>query len=439
MAPLFTTGAASEAGSRVHGVSTKEYRVPVPSDPLLPPALLARYADAIVKASLSLGKGYSLVVQGEHEHRELLVAVAESAYRAGARYVDVLVADPLVARARLQHGSDEALGAVSPWVMRRLRETVSPNGAFAAITGQAEGGYFDGIPPERVGTDYTRAAKATTFLRAAQLGMRARWTIAGWPTDYWAAQAYPELPALEGKRRLARDLLHFCRLTDADGKGSSGWLRHLRTITRRSEKLTRLGLTRLELRGPGTELRLGLVPGTRWLGGLEEMPDGTKLAPNMPTEETFTSPDARATEGTFSCTFPLWFRGRLIEGLRGEFRSGRLVRLDADSDADRDFVAAYLDSDANARRLGEIALVDSSSRIGQTGRVYCNTLLDENAAAHVAFGSGFGHTRSQKPARGVNKSVTHLDVMIGSPELEVTGVNARGRRVPLIRDGVWQI
>jgi aminopeptidase len=428
---------SSSRGRRI--VVPGEYRVTVPSDPLLSPAALRRYADAIVRTSLVVGKGDTLVVRGEHEHRELLVAVAESAYRAGARFVDVLVADPLVMRARLQHGSDEALGAISPWTMRRLRETVQPHAAVAAITGQAEGGYLDGIPPKRIAIDYARVARATTFLRNAQLGMRARWTIAGWPTEYWAAQVYPELPALEGKRRLAHDLLHFCRLTDDDGKGASGWLRHLRSITRRAGRLTRLGLTRLELRGPGTELDLGIAPGTIWLGGQEEMPGGTKLAPNMPTEETYTSPDARSTEGTFSCTFPLWFRGRLVEGLRGEFRGGRLVRLEASSADDRDFVAAYLDSDANSRRLGEVALVDGSSRIGQSGRVYFSTLLDENAAAHIAFGSGFGNTRSQKPARGVNRSTTHLDVMIGSPGLEATGVDGRGRRVPLIRDGAWQI
>ena len=159
----------------------------------------------------------------------------------------------------------------------------------------------------------------------------------------------------------------------------------------------------------------------------------------MPTEETFTSPDPRATSGTFRCTFPLSFRGRLIDGLRGEFSSGRLVRLEADSDDDRDFVAAYIDTDRMGRRLGEVALVDASSRIGQTGRIYYNTLLDENAAAHIAFGSGFGGTRSETPARGINRSMIHLDVMIGSPELEATGFDARGRRIPLIHDGAWQI
>ncbi len=408
-------------------------------EPLLPPESLARYADAIVRASLGVEEGDTLVVQGEPEHRELLVAVAEAAYRTGARFVDVVTTDPLVLRARLLHGSDEAIGALSPWARRRLREVVGPRGALAVITGDGESGYLDGVPPERIATDYARLAKQTAFVRHAQLNMRARWTIAGWPTDHWAGQVYPELATLEAKRRLAGDLLRFCRLADGDGKGASGWLAHLRALGRRSARLTRLGLSRLELRGPGTKLQLGFVPGTRWLGGPERLVDGRLLAPNMPTEEVFTSPDPRATSGTFRCTFPLSFRGRLIHGLRGEFSNGRLVRLEADSDEDRDFVATHLDTDQAARRLGEVALVDASSRIGQAGRVYYNTLLDENAAAHIAFGIGFGGTRTERPARLVNRSAVHLDVMIGGPELEATGIGRRARRIPLIREGTWQI
>jgi aminopeptidase len=410
-----------------------------PREPLLPAEALARYADAIVRASLGLEKGDSLVVQAQPEHRELSVAIAESAYRAGAKFVDVVNADPLVTRARLLHGSDEAIGALSPWSRRRFREVAGSRGALIQIAGDGDAGYLDGIPPARIATDFTRLTKQIDFLRRAQLNLRARWAIAAWPTDHWAGQVYPELEPLEAKRRLARDLLRFCRLADEDGKGTSGWLRHLRTIGRRSEKLTKLDLAGLELRGPGTELDLGFVPGTRWLGGPETLVDGRKTAPNIPTEEVFTSPDARATSGTFRCTFPLSFRGRLIHGLRGEFSKGRLVRLEADSDDDRDFVAAYIDTDRMGRRLGEVALVDASSRIGQAGRIYYNTLLDENAAAHIAFGSGFGGTRSETPARGVNRSSTHLDVMIGSQELEATGIDFRGRRIPLIRQGAWQI
>jgi len=408
-------------------------------DPLLPPESLARYADAIVRASLGIEKGDTLVVQGEPEHRELLVALAESAYRAGARFVDVVTTDPLVMRARLLHGSDDALGTLSPWSRRRYREASSPQGALAHIAGEGEAGYLDGVRPERLATDYSRLVKQLDFVRRAQLNMRSRWIIAGWPTNHWAGQVYPELELAEAKRRLAADLLRFSRLSDDDGKGTSGWSSHLRTLSRRSARLTKLGLTHLELRGPGTELDIGFVEGTRWLGGFETLADGRKLASNMPTEEVFTSPDPRKTNGTFRCTFPLSFRGRLIHGLRGEFSKGRLIRLEADSEDDRDFVAGFIDTDRMGRRLGEVALVDASSRIGQTGRVYYNTLLDENAAAHIAFGSGFGGTRSETPVRGVNRSTIHLDVMIGGPELEATGIGGRGRRIPLIREGAWQI
>jgi aminopeptidase len=406
---------------------------------LLPPASLARYADAIVRASLGIEKGDTLVVDGEPEHRELLVAIAESAYRAGARFVDVVTGDPLVMRARLRHGSDDAIGVMSPWALRRFREVARPNGALAHIAGEGEAGYLDGVPPARLAADYSARAKQLGFLRRAQLNMEARWIIAGWPTDHWAGQVYPALEPLKAKRRLARDLVRFCRLEDEDGKGTSGWTKHVRTLSRRSGRLTKLGLTRLELRGPGTELDVGFVEGTRWLGGFETLADGRTLASNMPTEEVFTSPDPRQTTGTFKCTFPLSFRGRLIHGIRGEFAKGRLVRLEADSDDDRDFIAAFIDTDRAGRRLGEVALVDASSRIGQTGRIYYNTLLDENAAAHIAFGSGFGGTRTETPPRGLNRSTIHLDVMIGGPDLEATGFNARGRRIPLIRDGAWQL
>ena len=408
-------------------------------EPLLPPASLARYADAIVRASLGIEKGDTLVVDGEPEHRELLVAIAESAYRAGARFVDVVTGDPLVMRARLRHASDDAIGALSPWALRRFREVARPNGALAHIAGEGEAGYLDGVSPARIAADYAARAKQLGFLRRAQLNMEARWIIAGWPTDHWAGQVYPELEPFKAKRRLARDLVRFCRLEDEDGTGTGGWTKHLRTLSRRSARLTKLGLARLELRGPGTELDLGFVEGTRWLGGFETLADGRRLASNMPTEEVFTSPDPRRTTGTFECTFPLSFRGRLIHGLRGEFAKGRLVRLEADSDDDRDFVAEFIDADRAGRRLGEVALVDASSRIGQSGRIYYNTLLDENAAAHIAFGSGFGGTRTETPPRGLNRSTIHLDVMIGGPDLEATGFNARGRRIPLIREGTWQL
>ena len=407
---------------------------------ILEPDELRRYADAIVKASLGVKKGDTLVVTGEIAHRELMVAVADAAYRAGASIADLDYSDPYAYRARMLSGSTEARGTISPWRLRQFRELVKPTGARAVINGTAELGYLDGVPPKRIAESQAAVAAQITWFQRANLDLNARWTIAAWPTDLWAKQVYPELSQLEGKRRLAQDFLWFCRLTDEDGAGARGWLDHVKQLGRRSAKLTRLGLTRLELRGPGTELEVRLATGTRWIGGQETTKHGAKIAPNMPTEETFTSPHADGTNGTFTCTFPLTFQGRLIHGIGGEFRNGRLVRLDAATKEDRDFLTAYVDSDpsGNGRRLGEVALVDSTSRVGRSGRTYFDTLMDENASAHIAFGAGFAGTRTGSKA-GLNNSTIHLDVMIGSPDFEVTGVTAKGRRLPVIAGGLWQI
>jgi aminopeptidase len=191
----------------------------VQGDAILGQDELRRYADAIVKASLGVGKGDTLVVTGEPAHRELVVAVVEAGYRAGARIVEVQYLDPLVSRARLLHAKDDALGAVSPWAERRYRELAKPTSARAGITGESEPGYLDGVPPKRLRADTSRAATNRAFAayRRANLDLKARWTGVAWPTDFWAGQVYPELAPLEGKRRLAQDLLGFCRLTDGDG------------------------------------------------------------------------------------------------------------------------------------------------------------------------------------------------------------------------------
>jgi len=197
-------------------------------------------------------------------------------------------------------------------------------------------------------------------------------------------------------------------------------------------------IERLRLRGPGTDLELRLSPGTIWRGGRERDAYGHVISPNIPTEEVFTSPHAGAADGVFRCSYPLSMHGRLIEGISGEFRGGRLVRLEAKRDADRDFLAAFLDADPNNRRLGEVALVDATSRIGRKKLVYYNTLLDENAATHIAFGAGFGNTREKGQGRGVNRASFHLDVMIGTPDFEVSAALRRGRQKALVAGGLWQ-
>jgi aminopeptidase len=404
---------------------------------------LARYADAVVKVGVSLGRDDHLIVTCQPAHREFAVALVEAGYRSGASNVDVEYADPLVRAAYLRTAPDRSLGQVSASRAARVRASVKPETATIFVAGESEPGALADVPGRRLAADVVRSVKRFGDVRrASRLGKR-RWAIAAWPTQAWADTVYPTISNEAAQRRLARDLIYFCRVGPSDPPGVKGLRDHLAGLKRRARQLSRLKLRAIQLRGPGTMLDVALHGDTRWLGGGFTNFYGKRTAPNLPTEECFTSPIASATEGAFRCSQPLMFQGMLIEGISGEFRGGRLVRLNAKRNAARDFFADFLFAIKDADRLGEVALVDSSSRIGEAGRIYYNTLLDENAAAHIAFGSGFAHTRTDhetnKARRGVNQSDAHVDVMIGTDDFEATGISTRGRRVPLIADGTWQI
>ncbi|MGH3104766.1 MAG: aminopeptidase [Gaiellaceae bacterium] len=405
---------------------------------VLPPEQLKRYADAVVRACLGIAEGEQLLVRTHPAQREFAIALVEAGYRAGAGLVDVAYEDPQVRAARVRFAAEGRLGHVSEWDLRRFRAMIQPATANVTVLPESEPGVYDDLAPERVAADHTGTARRLSFVQKASARGRRRWTGVAWPTEAWAAQVYPDLDALDAQRRLARDLLRFCRLGPDDPPGFDGWTAHAARLAQRSRALTELRLERIELRDDGTSLDLRLATGARWLGGPRES-HGRMTSGNFPTEENFTSPVPGATEGTFRCSRPLSFRGRTIEGIAGEFRGGRLVRLEAGDDGDREFLAAALGADPGARRLGEVALVDRSSRIGETGRIYYNTLIDENASAHVAFGYGFGQTRPPGAKGRVNASSLHLDVMIGTAELQATGLAADGTRVPLIVDGSWQL
>lgn len=403
------------------------------------PDELRRYAELIVRGCVALRRGDSLIELVSLGHRDLAVAVAEAAYRAGALAVDVQYEDGRAYAAKIRHGSPETLGHQPTWRVAQWKAIGREDVAVVQVLGEYELDVLAPLSPERVARD---AGGRNRHLARARREAKLRGTICAWPTPEWAQRAYPELEPARAERQLARDILWFCRLGPQDPPGHRGWTEHLRTLRRRAARLTKLDLREVHVHDRGTNLHLGIAPCSMWRGGGEEDHWGRRIAMNVPTEECFISPDAAATEGTFRCSRPRSFGGRVIEGLSGEFRNGRLVRLEAKRAADRDWLARYLAAIPNAERLGEIALVDSSSRIGQTGRIYYNGLLDENAAAHIAFGSGFAKTRTVPVGRrrhGVNRAKTHLDVMIGTDDLSADGIRQNGKRVPLVADGTWQV
>jgi aminopeptidase len=402
------------------------------------PDELQRYAEMIVKGCVAFRRGDTLLELVSFGHRDLAVAIAEAAYRSGALAVDASYDDNRVYAAKIRHASKDALGHQTPWKIAQWRALGDETVAIVQVMGEYEPEVVSDLTPERVAAD---SAGRNRYVSRIRREARLRGTICAWPTDEWARRVFPELEAKKAMRKLARELLWFCRLGPDDPPGHKGWTQHLAALRRRASKLTKLDLKELHVRDDGTDLRLKIAPYSMWRGGGEQDHWGRQIAMNVPTEECFISPDAAATEGTFRCSRPRSFGGRMIEGLSGEFRGGRLVRLKAKREADRDWLARYFAVTPNADRLGEIALVDASSRIGQTGRTYYNGLLDENAAAHMAFGSGFAKTRTVPIGAkryGVNRSKTHIDVMIGTNALNADGITQTGKRVSLVSDGSWQ-
>jgi len=222
---------------------------------------------------------------------------------------------------------------VSAWHRTRLRTALRDDCAIVRIVGDDEPGVMADVDPARTARDFGRRAKALSWFSRAVVDDRVRWTIVAWPTPAWARQVYPKLSPRAAVLRLAEDLVGFAR--QSDGDGADAWVRHATMLERRARALTRRRFERVEFRGPGTQLDVALAPDGMWLGGGDMTRAGRKTYANVPTEEVFTSPLPGLTEGTFRCTTPLSFNGRVIAGIHGRFRRGRLIEIGADRDEER--------------------------------------------------------------------------------------------------------
>jgi aminopeptidase len=393
---------------------------------------IERLAELVVKFGANLQPGQILTLSSEPGKEPLARAVAEAAYRNGAKFVDLRVFDLYLKRARALHADPSTLGFVPPWYGEAMLAFGEHRCATIALTGPVDPSIMDGIDPELLGRDMLpRLRESNAVLNARTLN----WTVAPCPTPGWAKLVHPELEPQAALERLWEDVAHVCRLDEDDPVAA--WRARLDRLTAMAAKLGGLELDSLHFDGPGTDLVVGLLPGSRWLGARLTTVDGIVHVPNIPTEEVFTSPDPERVDGVVTSTKPLYNGGVLIDGLRVRFERGRAVEIDADHGAGA--LRALAARDSGAARLGEVALVDRESRIGSLQTVFCDTLLDENSASHIALGEGFDFALDDGQAHRVNRSEIHVDFMIGSNDVAVTGVTREGRQRPLLRDGAWQI
>ncbi len=397
--------------------------------------LMTGYARLAVRIGVNLQPGQSLCVNCLPEHAPFARVVAAEAYAAGARYVDVHYLDQRVRAAQAEHGPEESLGWSPPWLVQRLTDLAADGGALLTISGNPDPGAFAGLDGARVArTRMPEVTEANLRLVDGQCN----WSFVAFPTAGWARTVLGE-PDVD---RLWAAVATAVRLDEPDPVAA--WRDHIARLGRRADALNERRFDALRYRGPRTDLTVGLHPDSIWMAA-RDLTRGIEHIPNMPTEEVFTTPDARRAEGVVSATYPLELAGTLVRGLSVRFQGGRVTELRAEEG--EDVLRAHIAADDGASRLGEVALVDSSSRVGQTGLVFYNTLFDENAASHIAFGEGSVQTvtraRSLTPAErhseGINHSTVHTDFMIGSSELEVNGVSADGREVPILDSGSWAL
>ena len=363
----------------------------------------------------------------------LVRAVAAEAYRRGAVFVDVQYFDPLVKRARIEHADPDTLDFVPPWYGARFEALGERRDARLNLTGVTVQGALDGVDPALAGRDQLPYVKEIPKLVSERT---TNWTIVPCPHDAWASLVHPDLEPDDAYEKLWQELWHVLRLDEGDP--ARAWDERMATLRRNAEALAARRFDAIELEGPGTSLTVGLLPTATWWAADFETVDGLRHFPNLPTEEVFTTPDPERTSGHVTATKPLVFRdGTIIRGLRVRFENGRAVEIDADENGEA--LRSKVELDDGATRLGELALVDREGRIGPLETVFYDTLLDENAASHIALGNGFEFLVDDEDAARVNRSGTHVDFMIGSNELDVTGVTADGERVPILRGGSWQV
>ena len=404
-------------------------------------SVLKQYARLIARTGAAVQRGQSVLIAAGLDQPEFIELLAAECYRAGASEVEVEWRHQPLTRLAVRYKSAKKLGEVKAWEEEKQRWQTEALPARIVVLSEDPDG-LAGIDQAKYAAGMqARYQKLRPYIDARE--NREQWCIAAVPGEKWAKKVFPELPKGRAVERLWEAILSCSRALEGDPL--ENWRLHDLDIKARAEALNAMGLTALEYRDPnGTELRVGLIPEALFLGGAERCPvNGVEYNPNIPSEELFVTPRAGDAEGVVHATRPLAVQGVLIEDFWLRFEGGRVVELHAEKNEDA--LRTLVGMDEGAAMLGECALVPYESPIRESGILFYNTLFDENAACHLALGRGYSsnirdyekYSLDELRAMGVNDSMVHEDFMIGSAELDITGLTASGERLPIFRSGGW--
>ncbi|EJF98883.1 hypothetical protein MEI_00050 [Bartonella vinsonii subsp. arupensis Pm136co] len=404
------------------------------------PEMLNRLAEITVKVGLNLQEGQDLILTAPVSALPFVRRIAYHAYKVGAGVITPLFSDDMLSLTRFENAHTASFDCAPSWLYEGMAKAFENGAARLAIVGDN--------PLLLSNQDFDKVArlnKATSMAYQPALkeisNFAMNWSIVAYPTAGWAETVFPSLPLHESIKKLADAIFSASRVTEEDAVHA--WTMHNATLKQRSSWLNEQRFSALHFTGPGTDLMVGLADNHEWHGGASIAKNGVVCNPNIPTEEVFTTPHAHKVEGFVRSTKPLSYQGALIDNIEVRFEEGRIV--DARASTGQEVLQQVLQSDEGASRLGEVALVPHSSPISRSGLLFYNTLFDENAACHIALGQcyskcfldGASLTAEEIAARGGNKSVIHIDWMIGSGEIDIDGITQDDTKVPVFRKGEW--
>ena len=407
---------------------------------VIDPQKLDRLAEVAVKVGLNLQKGQDLVLTSPLAALPLVRRIAYHAYKAGAGVVTPIFSDEEMTLCRFKDAHEKSFDKAASWLYEGMARAYANGAARLAIAGDNPS-LLANEDPAKV----SRVNKATSLAYQPALekiaGFDINWNIVSYPNPSWAAVVFPDLPIIEATKKLADAIFAASRVDKPDAIGA--WKYHNANLKKHAKWLNDQRFSALHYSGPGTDLTIGLADGHEWQGGASKAKNGVICNPNIPTEEVFTTPHAHRVEGHVSSTKPLSYQGTLIDNIKVRFEKGRIV--EAHASKGEKVLQQILDTDEGARHLGEVALVPNSSPISASGLLFYNTLFDENAACHIALGQcyskcflrGAALSKEQIEKQGGNKSLIHIDWMIGSGEIDIDGITADGKKVPVFRKGEW--
>ncbi len=405
--------------------------------------VLKKYAELIVKKGANVRKGQRVVIRADLDQPEFVRMVADCAYKAGASEVTVEWEYQPLTKLHLQRRSLAVLSEVEEWERMKLERRVELLPAMIYLESSDPDG-LAGVNQTKYAKSLQNRMKVIKPIRD-KMENRYQWVIAAVPGKAWAKKVFPDERPSAAMEHLWKAILKASR---ADGDSPmEEWDRHNAALAERCRYLNSLSLRSLEIRSSnGTDIRIGLMPNSMFLGGAEEtLGKGVVFNPNIPSEEVFITPKKGEAEGVVYSSKPFSYRGRLIRSFSITFREGRAVSVKAESKEETEILRQMIDMDEGAACLGEVALVPYTSPIRQTGILFFNTLFDENAACHLALGRGFdnclkdydSYSDEERKMLGINDSVIHEDFMIGTADTSIVGVCEDGRRVEIFRDGEW--